>query len=540
MTPLRVRSTVVPTSPLRKHDTLMAPSLRRLTTPVIAALLLVLGGFVLLAALDRQADAAVNHGAVVPEQPRTNVPRVLDGAVYAHAQVGARVFVGGDFSQVQLPDGSIVNQANIFAYNIDTGAFDVAFRPVVNNEVRALAPTPTGDGLYVGGKFTRWDNSFPIRVAKLDIIGNLNTSFNASASAMVRSIVANSSTVFIGGDFLSVSGSTRMGMAAVDAQTGALDPGFVMDVTQSVAGGQYVRALALSSDGGTLYALHFGNFVNGQPRETVAKINVAGPTATLADWRIEWDAQAPVRTCRSSLRDIAISPDDSFIVVGGQGADNPPNCDSILRYSTAGTGVIAYDWSARMYSSVYSLAVTDVAIYAGGHFCAAPKNPILPGGISSDFTGTANGCDVNDPSNPINPSERDPDNAVFRMQIAALDPTTGQALAWDPGSDNFQAVFDLTVIDRGLLAGHDGSRFNNVLTGRSGFFDFGAPVDTTPPTISVTEPADGSSVTNPTQLAGTAADNGTLASVTIRLKNITDDLWLQPDGTFGPTRPTCP
>ena len=66
-----------------------------------------------------------------------------------------------------------------------------------------------------------------------------------------------------------------------------------------------------------------------------------------------------------------------------------------------------------------------------------------------------------------------PNDAVFRNQLAALDPSDGSALAWDPGSNAVLGTFDLTLIDRGLLAGMDNNRYNQILTGRSGFFDFG-------------------------------------------------------------------
>ena len=73
----------------------------------------------------------------------------------------------------------------------------------------------------------------------------------------------------------------------------------------------------------------------------------------------------------------------------------------------------------------------------------------------------------------MNPSVIFPNDAVFRRQLAALDPSDGRALAWDPGSNAGLGTFDLTIIDRGLLAGMDNDRYNQILTGRSGFFDFG-------------------------------------------------------------------
>ena len=63
---------------------------------------------------------AADHGQLVEERPRRDVPVVLDGAVRAHAQIGDRIFVGGDFDEVQRPDGTIITQPNIFAYNINT------------------------------------------------------------------------------------------------------------------------------------------------------------------------------------------------------------------------------------------------------------------------------------------------------------------------------------------------------------------------------------------------------------------------------------
>ena len=231
----------------------------------------------------------------------------------------------------------------------------------------------------------------------------------------------------------------------------------------------------VTSDGNSVFGLHFGTGINGETREALVKIDTSGNTTGLADWRVDWSGQTNRRECLDSLRDIAIAPDDSFIVIGGQGADNPPNCDSVLRYPTGGTGVIGFDWSARLYSSVFSVAVSDTAVYVGGHFCAAPLNGADPVSRQTHerTNGAANRCNHNDPNDPVNPSEIFPNDAVFRNQLAALDPSDGRALAWDPGSNAFLGTFDLTIIDRGLLAGMDRDRYNQVLTGRSGFFDFG-------------------------------------------------------------------
>ncbi len=509
---------------------------------VAAGGLLSLMVLVLVAFIANTSAEAANHGQLAVEQPRRDVPVVLDGTVWAHTQIGDRIFVGGDFQQVERPDGSVITQPYIFAYDIDTGVLDENFRPVLNNAVFDLQTNPAGDAVYASGRFWKWDDKFPSRIAKLSADGTLDTTFQGSANAIVRSMAVTNTHVYMAGNFVTVGGQPRQGFAAVDINSGIVDPGFVMNVNNSVNTGEFARGIVATSDGNTVFGLHFGTQINGATREAVAKFDVSGATATLANWSIPWSAQQGAALCLEALRDIAISPDNSYIVIGGQGADRPPNCDSVLRYSTGGTGTINYTWAARMYSSVFSLAVTDVAVYVGGHFCAAPLNPAPPGGITHPpGNGTANVCDVNNPNAGVNPSVIFPNDAVFRSQMAALNPNNGQALSWDPGSNNNLAVFDLTVIDRGILAGHDNNRFNQQLVGRSGFFDFGVPADTTAPTITVDSPASGAILTSLSALEGTAEDDRIVADVTVRLKNLTTNQWLQPNGSsFGPTQADAP
>ena len=494
-------------------------------------------GLVVLATLSALAFSggsanALVQGQLVPETPRRDVPVVLDGRVLAHAKVGDRIFVGGDFQQVQLPNGTVITQPFLFAYDVDTGELDPAFRPEINKLVRSLAPTQAGDGLYVGGLFSTWDDDFPLRIAKLDAQGELITSFDARASARVQSIVEVGNSVYIGGDFTSVSGQPAQGLAKLDRTTGLVDTDFLPAFTNSINGSQLVRRVKSSPNGNALFVLHYAQSIDGQAREAVAKFDLGGAVPTLSTWNIPWTQQNPADNCWANLRAMDVSPDGSYLVIGGQGADNPPNCDSVLRYETAGAGTVNFTWSARMYSSVFSLAVSDVSVYVGGHFCAAPRNPIPAGGVSSTWPGAANSCDINDPAAAVNPSVLDPANAVFRRQMAALNPATGQALNWDPGSNNLVAVYDVTLIDRGLLAGHDSNRFNDFNVGRSGFFDFGNGADATPPELIATDPAPGAVTSNATQIAGTATDDREIASVTIRLKNITTNQFLQPNGIF--------
>lgn len=521
---------------------------QRTTILPMLALLLALGGMTaIVSSFANDARAAVTHGQLVPDTVRRDLPATVGGHVNAHAVVGDRVFVGGDFTQVRLPDGTIVDQAHIYAFDINSGAFDTNFRPVLNNEVESLVARADGTGLYAGGRFTRWEEgaveNFPLRVASLDAAGNLNRDFATSASAIVRTLEQVGDHLYIGGDFREVSGQPIVGIARVDADTGVVDNGFDLGLTDSVNAGQFVRVIEANPTADELFVLHYADQVLGESREAVFKLDISTANPVLSGWNLPWAAQAdaPNRVCWRQLRDLAISPDGSFIVIGGQGADRPPNCDSVLRYETAGEGLVNFTWSARMYSSVFSLAVSDVAVYVGGHFCGAPRlGAVYEGGLTSNSELTANVCFVNDIDHLSNPHNIDTENAVFRNQVAALDPTTARALEWDPGSNNDLGVFDLTVIDRGLLAGHDGDRFSTFQVGASGFFDFGVPADTEAPTLSVTDPAAGSVASSLTAINGVASDNRAIESLIVRLFNRTEQLWVQADGTLGTARVDLP
>ena len=191
---------------------------------------------------------AADHGQLVGERPRRDVPVVLDGEVRAHAQIGDRIFVGGQFQRVERPDGTIIDQPNIFAYDINTGLLDENFRPAVNNGVFALEVNPGGDALYAGGRFVTWDDSFVDRLVKLDAFGNRDNSFQATASSIVRDLAVTNDDVYLAGDFLWVGDEQRAGFAAVDANTGAVDPGFIMNVEDSASAGQLARGIVVTSD----------------------------------------------------------------------------------------------------------------------------------------------------------------------------------------------------------------------------------------------------------------------------------------------------
>ena len=82
----------------------------------------------------------------------------LNTEVSAFGQVGNTVYVGGNFRYVQKAAGSTgankVEQPFLAAFDVNTGEFKPEFRPVLNNQVKAIMGLPDGR-LAVGGQFSQ-------------------------------------------------------------------------------------------------------------------------------------------------------------------------------------------------------------------------------------------------------------------------------------------------------------------------------------------------------------------------------------------------
>ena len=64
------------------------------------------------------------------------------------------------------------------------------------------------------------------------------------------------------------------------------------------------------------------------------------------------------------------------------------------------------------------------------------------------------------------------DDIVIRDHIGALDPATGKALEWDPGSNSFEGNKAMLVMPRGVVAGGDATTQGGYNVGRIAFYDF--------------------------------------------------------------------
>lgn len=466
------------------------------------------------------SDLEVPHVGLVPEIPRIDFPDVLDGNVYAVSEVGHWIVVGGDFQQVQLQDGTIITQPHLVAYDRDTGAFVPEFDPAPNNPVHAITEGLAGDEVFVGGQFNNIGGRPRSKLAKLSLPdGTVDATWIANVSAVVTDIeITPDNRMFVGGSFKKVKGNDHDNVVELDPVTGDVVAGFNFAFTGeggSRSGGQHIKHLEATPDGDTLVVVHSALNIDGNQRRGAATFDISTQgAASLTSWSMNsfWIG-APQG---ANPTDADLSPDGTFFSMSTIVGNSPPWHDTTVTMPVAGGPNTSPLWTHAMRDSVYAIGISNNAVYVGGHFCriASGPGPTNNDGLVKTCTGSAQA-------------------GAWRWQIAALDPADGTPLDWDPGSNSFHGVEELTVTDRGLLLGHDGSQLNNRTVGRAGFFDFGPGVlDSSGPTVTIAAPIAGALMDSPVTLAGTATDDYRAQRVRLRLFNTATSQYVQADGTL--------
>ena len=193
--------------------------------------------------------------------------------------------------------------------------------------------------------------------------------FVATLSARGSEVAASNSTVYVGGRFTTVNGAPRASLAAVDATTGALDTDFVNNLSGGIGNGGNltVQQLVLTRDLSKLLVVFTGRQVNGQDRYGIALINTE--TKDLLPWRTRlYQDNLQFTGGTTGINAGAIAPDDEFFVVGNAWGDRPPIGDTVIAFPIDGGDDVKPRWISRHHDSVYSLAISEKAVYVGGHF----------------------------------------------------------------------------------------------------------------------------------------------------------------------------
>ncbi|MEZ0164100.1 hypothetical protein AB2L27_04875 [Kineococcus sp. LSe6-4] len=153
----------------------------------------------------------------------------IDGVVWAQTTVGNTVYVTGRFTSAR-PAGAAAGtgetpRRNILAYDLVSGNLLTTFNASLNAEGLGITSSPDGSRIYVVGNFTQANGDNRYRIAALDArTGALVPGFNPQVDYRARAVVATGGTVYVGGQFSVANKTARSRLAAFSAATGALLP----------------------------------------------------------------------------------------------------------------------------------------------------------------------------------------------------------------------------------------------------------------------------------------------------------------------------
>jgi hypothetical protein len=408
--------------------------------------------------------------------------------------------------------------------------------------VSAVEATPDGSKLFVAGSFNTVGGVARQKVASLNLTTGAPIStfaFTQSTNNQATALAATNSTLYVGGRFSRVNGVLKTGLAAVNTASGAVDTSFTNNLSGGIGvnGALGVPQLKLTHDGSKLLVVHTGRQINGQDRYGMGIIDTA--SKQLLPWRSQlWDENLGRVGGVTRIYGADIAPDDSyFVVTSGSGGDAPPISDTAIRYPLTDAAMndsnVQPAWISRHFDSIYSVAITEVGVYVGGHFgfIESPSSDDPWPGLDNVGYGTGQGLGGYGLG----------DQVVRRDHIAAISPTTGKSLEWYPmgGSNSFEGDKAMEATSRGLLIGGDGMFKGGVRTGRVGFFDFNTV--TNPPALpdtAITTPIEGRVLaTNaPFEITGTArVATGSVGRVQVRIQDRDSNQYLTAAGTWTST-----
>lgn len=396
------------------------------------------------------APVAAPHTTQVNALPNSATPHATNGSVRTVAVVGDTVVMGGDFTAAANPDRTPVARSWILAFDKATGQIRTGFNPQLDGTVHSIVPAEDGQSVYVAGAFKNVNGAKQSKIARLRVSDGAIIPFNPFPNATVYTLALVGDRLWMGGVFTQV-GTHPGRVASVNAQTGAVDTRMNIPITgthHGIGDGKIWR-LEPSPDGS--HILIGGSFsaVGGQPRGQIAKLDIATDGApTLSTWSTTRLAPTCANSVADSLRDISYSPDGTYFVVGTSGglpSSNDTLCDGTSRFEEGNTPNSQPTWfNPTGGDSVYSVEVSGAAVYVGGHFRW---------------------------SNNVNGRDRLQPGGVEREGIAALDPTNGVPLSWNPGRDRGQAVWQMLSTPDGLYVASDTDRIARYLyRGRIAFF----------------------------------------------------------------------
>lgn len=307
-------------------------------------------------------------------------------------QPNGAILAGGDFTAFNQYPFNYVGRLNADGSYDNTFLFNLAGANGTVNQVLSLAPGPgqTNGNAFIVGAFSQVNGVNEAGVARLDLDGTLDTTFNPGSgadniiNAAAEQIVAGSTFYVVGGGFANFDGYPAGGVARL-TQSGTLDPNFNLGAGASESN-TTVRALAIDANNRILVGGDFTSFDN-QTHHHLVRLNIDG---SLDSNFLAFDGVSS--EINGSVRAIVLQPDGEILIGGSFTNVNGGAYNAIARLNTDGTVDTNFNVGAGCDNTVLAIALDS-------------QNNILVGGEFSHASGvTRNAITRLNPNGTVDPS----------------------------------------------------------------------------------------------------------------------------------------
>lgn len=353
--------------------------------------------------------------------------------------VGDRIYVGGTFDRVIDPSGVSYSVKNLAVFSASTGVADLSFGATTNKTVTSLSTD--GTSLFVGGTFGNVNGVARMGLAAVDLGTGALNSWNPSVTyGQVDALAYASGSVYAGGNFTSVTGGTGTSqafLAKIDATSAAVDPSW------APAPNDRVRSVTIAADGtGRLFL--GGDFTSVSA--TTGTNRLAAVLLTNGALDTTFRAAPTNGTAYAPIFDLTSDATHVYVAAGGSGGA----CTALNSLS----GAVA--WSGHANGNLQSVRLSGGLLYCGGHFSG-----------TASFMGQA------------------------RQKLASVDAATGALTAFAPKVNSALGTWALASDATHVYLGGDFSKVSGTLQPHFAMFtDTTALTAPEPPTNALAQPGD--------------------------------------------------
>jgi hypothetical protein len=229
---------------------------------------------------------------------------------------GSDIYTGGFFTTI---GGQPRN--NIAKLNNTTGAADILWNPNSDNPISRI--TISGNDIYVGGHFTTIGGQPRNNIAKLnnttgaaDPLWDANAPFKGVTTPVVAAITILDNDIYVGGSFYTIGGQPIKMLAKVNNTMGAVDTSW----DSNVGGGYFVHDIVFSGD--DMYVIGDFGSIMGEHRSGIARIypDTQAPTVSVTTFNNDTINNKTPTFTGTAIEDLGVVTSVEFQIDGTDGA----------------------------------------------------------------------------------------------------------------------------------------------------------------------------------------------------------------------------